>query len=592
MTPTDQINNPSHFYKMLRHKQTLITLFFVFLFILYLLPVVLLQEDAFIFIHDNLDGEFSWRVALAQYGLLFDYEANVEAIMNGLPRSVLPGGANLTWSLFQFFKPITAYWLNYVLIHSVAFASMYLLLRKYIIPEERFQFVAVGVAFCFAILPFHPMFGLSVAGLPLAMYAFLNLFYERHLVTSYGIIVFFGLYSAFVLTGVFVIGLLFVIWLVTLLKTRQWHSHLLVGTVLLLFIYCAVERHFIYTFFFDEAFITHRTERGSLASSGIRLAEAATKASINFLDGHIHAESLQKWIALLIVPFTIVLGLLTKSNQNRKKHLMLLFLGISLIVSLIYGFEHWTGILIIKEWLPFLRSFHIRLYWMAALWWYLIFALCLALIGEHKFIFGKIPSQLIIMIIICGQALFVLSHNQEIVLPIQSVLGTLQEEDMTYAQFYSEDLFAEIDAFIARPQSSYRVLNLGIHPAIALHNGFYTLDGYQNNYPLSYKHEFREIIADELEKTSIWREYFDGWGNRAYVFTPELYDFMYTKHDDTVVRELTLETAVLKQMGGEYLFSGVEIENSETLGFVYLRNFENETSPWRIYLYEVEHTNQ
>ena len=578
--------------KVITRKNTFITLFFVLLFILYLLPVVLLQENAYIFIHDNLDGEFSWRVALARYGMLFDYDANIEAIMNGLPRSVLPGGANFTWSLFYFFKPLTAYSINYVAIHAVAFAGMYMLLKKHFVCEEHLHVVAVGVAFCFAILPFHPMFGLTVAGLPLVLFAFINLYFKKHLVISYALLLFFGLYSAFVLTGVLVVGILLMVWLLLLLKTKQWHIHLLLGGILLLLTYSVVERHFIYTFFLDDTFISHRSERNSWATSlSITFAQAATLTSTNLIKGHYHAHSLQNWIALLVVPFTVILGLITKSERGQRTGLLLSFLGISLLVSLTYGFENWALLLPVKEKIPFLFTFHIRLFWTAALWWYVIFALCLALIGEHQVVFKKIPSQILIAIFILGQVMFVLSYNQEVVLPIKAAFGTLEEEDMTYAQFYSENLFSEINAFIGRPQEGYRVINLGIHPAIALHNGFYTLDGYQNNYPLSYKQAFRRIMADELAKTLIWQEYFDGWGNRAYLFTPELFDFMYTKHDNGVVEDIVLETAVLREMGADYVFSGVEIKNAEQLGLAHVQTFENETSPWRIFLYEVINAN-
>ncbi|MBO5281674.1 MAG: hypothetical protein J6B43_00890, partial [Lachnospiraceae bacterium] len=61
-------------------------------------------------------------------------------------------------------------------------------------------------------------------------------------------------------------------------------------------------------------------------------------------------------------------------------------------------------------------------------------------------------------------------------------------------------------------------MSLGITPAAALYNGFYCLDGYSNLYPLEYKHEFREIIARELEKSEGVRVYFDAWGNRCYLF--------------------------------------------------------------------------
>lgn len=70
----------------------------------------------------------------------------------------------------------------------------------------------------------------------------------------------------------------------------------------------------------------------------------------------------------------------------------------------------------------------------------------------------------------------------------------------TFREFYASEQFKEIKEYIGRPQDSYRVASIGLHPSIAQYNGFYTLDTYNNLYPLSYKYEFRKIIEKELEK--------------------------------------------------------------------------------------------
>ena len=58
----------------------------------------------------------------------------------------------------------------------------------------------------------------------------------------------------------------------------------------------------------------------------------------------------------------------------------------------------------------------------------------------------------------------------------------------------------EIDDAIGRDKSTYRVAHLGISPAPALMHGFYTVDGYSNNYPLEYKHRFRKLLHRRLRK--------------------------------------------------------------------------------------------
>jgi hypothetical protein len=160
--------------------------------------------------------------------------------------------------------------------------------------------------------------------------------------------------------------------------------------------------------------------------------------------------------------------------------------------------------------------------------------------------------------------------------------------DVSFAQFYSENLFREIRDYIGKPPSTYRVVSIGIHPSIAQYNGFYTLDGYVVSYPLSYKKQFRKIIAPELKKDASNRHYFDHWGSRCYIFLHELGRYYLYAHGKKTVKHLNLNTKTLKRMGGEYIFSAVKIGNEKENNLDLLRSFENQASPWKIYLYEVK----
>ncbi len=63
----------------------------------------------------------------------------------------------------------------------------------------------------------------------------------------------------------------------------------------------------------------------------------------------------------------------------------------------------------------------------------------------------------------------------------------LQRPSMTHKQFFAESLFAQIKQDIGLPVDDYRVVNFCIHPSVAQYNGFYTIDGYMNSYPLEFK---------------------------------------------------------------------------------------------------------
>ncbi|MBM6972264.1 hypothetical protein H6A17_14720, partial [Mordavella massiliensis] len=99
------------------------------------------------------------------------------------------------------------------------------------------------------------------------------------------------------------------------------------------------------------------------------------------------------------------------------------------------------------------------------------------------------------------------------------------------------------------------------------YNGLSCIDGYSNNYSVSYKHEFRKIIGKELEKNENLKTYYDGWGNRCYLFAAEI-PYMYTIHKDSgiVLKNLNLDVSALKELECDYLLSAVEIDSSNMQG--------------------------
>ena len=70
--------------------------------------------------------------------------------------------------LYILFGPKGAYIFNRILMTIVGFIGMHQLLRRHIIKEEGDEIVRLGVSLSFALLPFWPFGGLSVAGMPLA----------------------------------------------------------------------------------------------------------------------------------------------------------------------------------------------------------------------------------------------------------------------------------------------------------------------------------------------------------------------------------------------------------------------------------------
>jgi hypothetical protein len=162
------------------------------------------------------------------------------------------------------------------------------------------------------------------------------------------------------------------------------------------------------------------------------------------------------------------------------------------------------------------------------------------------------------------------------------------QHDPSFGEFYAVKEFEDIKKFIGRPVQDYRVASIGMHPAIAQYNGLFTLDTYNNFYPLSYKHQFRKIIAPELAKNKSLEGYFHQWGGRCYFFVNELgKNYLFSKHSSKVIHYLDLNTKEFKEMGGEYLLSAVPIQNAKDNQLQLQKLFHSKDAYYKIYLYKV-----
>jgi hypothetical protein len=221
-----------------------------------------------------------------------------------------------------------------------------------------------------------------------------------------------------------------------------------------------------------------------------------------------------------------------------------------------------------------------RLNWLHAALWALVFAVSLATISTAvRRGWLRVLGQLAALGLIAMQ----------LAVAIATQYCEHREQRLTFAEFYSPGIFRDIRDFIGAPPAEYRVASLGLHPAIALFNGFHTVDAYWVNYPLEYKHRFRRAIAGELAKDAKLAAYFDGWGSRCYLFSAELgQQYLYTKDSPKRrIERLDVDTAALADLGANYILSAVEIGNAAELGLELQRTFARDDSRWEIFLYAV-----
>ena len=557
--------------KLLKSPQVLFLVSGVIILV-YILPYLISGKDAHLLIHDNLDSNFVYYKVLIDTHTLFSPNSTIiESFMGGIPRSSLPGEFDFFVLWFRLFGPLGAYIFNRIIVILIAFCGMYFLLKKHIIPGESNLFAQTSIALVFSLLPFWPPGGLTVAGIPLVMYAFLNLRNNDLKWSNWLILGLFPFYSSLVLSGFFLLFTFMLLWIWDLIA-RKRNIFFPAGLLLISAVYILTNYRLFFEFMLDDSFISHRVE---FEKGGLDLF-SSLKLALNMLFfGQYHAYSLHTWILLPTVLLAAILLCFNKYEGIRKTFFIVLAFIIS--TSLLYGFLEFAAfqplMQVIYNFFPMQLG---RFHFLHPVLWMLLFALSLSVISQ-KFRQGKMLVQLLIGF----QLIYSFSFHELF----------KNRNTPTFNQFYAQNQFSEIDKFIGQPQKTYRVASLGIHPGISQFNGFYTIDGYVANYPVAYKHRFREVIKGELAKNEALRKYYDYWGSRVYLFSDELDKhgnrYMNAAGNTIEIQKLALGYESLKSLGCSFLLSSVKINESKNPELRFERAFTDKNSAWDIYLYKV-----
>lgn len=601
-------------YKKAEGEPLILGIAGLFFLAAFLAPVLYLGKGCVFEVHDQMDETLLSYVLTAQ-NLFRD---TIPQILGGIPAEGLKPSAVLFLPLYLLLSPFDAFVLQYVIVLFTAFYGMYFLIGKL---TGNYPAAFAG-AVLFASLPFLHVYGLTVMGIPLLLLCFLQLgesapaenlpVSKRHrwikTAAAYLGIVFFALTTHLVLIGYVVIFFLGLYWLYLLLTRKiRLLSPVTYGLVLLGIVYVISN----YGLFFQlviggSDYVCHREE---FVNYGTGFWEAFREG---ITTGIMHAKTYASHLFLPVAAGGVCAGIpvfcaRNKAQENGKedgqnlgkqsgseKYLgkaMLLCGAVIISASLLYAFfstqsmADWkntkTGLLRYTEFNRFV--------WCLPAVCFLFFGLSLAAIYRLVQKWNRYAALLCIMVIallvwrpILMEGIFYRNVNQ-----INNGSGTTGY--LTWESLYAENLCSEIESAIGRDKKDYKVASLGMSPVVALMNGFYTVDGYSNNYSLDYKHAFRKVIAGELAKNEVVRLYFDEWGSRCYLFNGQTgIGYWLGSNTDFRYTELDFDMEALKELGCEYLFSAAEIACSEDLGLLPMGCFEDDISYWKIWLYRVQ----
>lgn len=539
---------------------------------LWVLPYFVLNGQAHMRMHDNLDSNLGWYEILKNSGNMFaPVNTPMEQIMNGeFSRDTYYSEYYGMVFLFNILPPVVAYGICQAITRFFAFLGMYLLLKKHVFKNSNPYLITIGAALTFALTPYWPSGMLSILGMPLALWSFLNIRNGERNWKNYVVLTLLPFFSTFVIGFFYFLTFIGLLWVYDLIKTKKWNLVFLLSIVYMLVVYLLIDYRLVISMIAPAS--SELTNRDVFYQSKLDIFQTLRLIVKNYVISHNQDRTISQFVILPLTIFCLIWVLVKKKAKDNRLFIFLHILN--LVLSTWYAFWFFEGWQPLKERVSLLTTFNFgRFHYLRPMIIYVLFALSLKMIWDQG---GRL--KYLVYALIAAQLFVLIPNNEEI----------KYKNQPSYAQYFAEDEFKEIKEYIDRPLEEFRVVSIGMHPNVAQYNGFYTLDSYSNIYPLSYKNEFRKIIEPELNKNKALREYFDYWGGRCYIFVDELgKKYQFSKHSKQTIKNLSLNTKQLKKMGGQYILSALPIENAKDNNLTFEKSFETENGYWKVYLYEV-----
>ena len=569
------------------------------------LATLALGGDTAVTPHDQLDIE------VASYALSASHFASGDdvylEILGGLPSSNVSLASPGTLVFYLLFPTQLAFSLNWVFCLIVAYAGMYLLLKSLGVGRA----VSTATSLAFSLLPFYSVFGLTAMGVPWFAYACLSAWNNgspASLLKSAVCAALYGLFSSLVLCGyaVLIVGGIAIMLSALSPALRKASLRMALPWGVLIIVYLAGNWELAMSILAGAGAESHRSEI-SLSAEAFSLSEVWAF----FKEGQYHAASNHKFLIPLIAFALGVGGIrvlasvrgegaseLLKSDDFNLLRISLILLSLAVAIAFFYIVFKTVPVIGFRESLSgSLKSFQFdRFYFLYPAVWYVAAGVSAEFLTRSVKCLGqnRALGVLAACIIAVPLALTIRASAAEndMVENVGRACGlesVWTQSSFTWNEFYAEDIFALIEQDVDPEKDGYRVISVGLHPSVALHNGFYCLDGYSTNYPLDYKHEFYEIIEGELACDNELRSYYSKWGNRCYAFSHELgKSYLWGKDSGLAIGDLRLNVEKFEEMGGRYIFCSVPILNEQSYGLKEIGAYDTDASHYRIWVYEVD----
>lgn len=469
--------------------------------------------------------------------------------------------------------------------------------------------------FAYGALCLFPAFGISFASIPLLIWLVLR--FHREQKKSRAALYLAGIFaypflSYFSYFGLFLIAYLCVAWIWSSAAEKHLNHRLFFSIIALSAGYVFFENRLFASMLFSK----EATIRQTMKIASMTWPQILDQMKQSFLTGGaMHVTSVH---AKLVLPvccaYFIILnaGCILRKDYHRIFH-DVFNLGTLILVfnCFVFGIYYSEGVRdLVSRLIPPLTGWQFgRTNFFNPFLWYGLFCIALYRLylwtarrcseGQVKALNGRgdrvcrrlfrsvsyLPAVLSVLIVLLTPVpyndLYHTVHAQ-----LNARLRGVNEQSLSYSEFYSEDLFEKIKretGYHGEWSAAY-----GLHPATLEYNGIATLDGYLGFYSQDYKDRFRKIIAPALDKQPASRAYFDDWGARCYLYSgSSMVTVEAVRTPGRTKEPLDMDVAAFKALGGKYIFSRLELTNAEEKGLSLRGKYSMEdASPYTIYVYE------
>ena len=543
-------------------------LFLAFLVLaIYLSPNIFFPNEAHFLIHDNLDSNVVYYKNLAESGKMF--ASNLDVIPNslgGVPRAAYPTEYCLFVLLYLLFPALAAYNINILIMHLVAFLGMYLLIGKFVFKNEN-KFAISSISLLFALLPFWPSGGLSIAGQPLILFAFLNILLKQQRWFDWLIICLFPFYSALILSNLFFCITIFIGFIIYCLIKKTINYKFIMALFLFAMISVLIDYRLFYLQFIQH-FESHRILRDTLGTLNIKGLIGVSL--LHFFKGQYHFHSLHSPFILLS---SFAAFLMAKSRKEKIS--LLILLGLVFVISVLFILPKWTGAAFLFNDITFLKTFALRFYALFPLVWFIIFSLSITIFIKSRFYYKGVLSILFFLMIVFSLFSINSKDYQNDEFAENSFYNTFFNKSngnyQSFKNYYKIDLFNEVKK-VVKPKVNY-IGCIGFSPEIAQFNGFYTIDGYYCFYPKKHNDLMNEITFLERKKSDL-----EPLGNRCYLMSDD--DLKGKKE----IVDLKFDFEKMKKLNVEYIFSIKKITDSHLINEIIVKTINHSDS---IFIYQI-----